>query len=103
MRYTVLHAHDAKLFIHVYIYILIIYDTHLCSHGRFSQGGDKLIESLDPLEFLVITNTLPHRDANGQLFERQPGGKVSIYWCYYKHALSLSFAVAYLLIVSLYK
>jgi hypothetical protein len=47
------------------------------SHGRFSQGGDKLIESLDPLEFLVITNTLPHRDANGQLFERQPGGKVS--------------------------
>jgi hypothetical protein len=50
---------------------------YIHSHGRFSQGGDKLIESLDPLEFLVITNTLPHRDANGQLSERQPTGKVS--------------------------
>ncbi|KAG5183854.1 phosphoribosyltransferase-like protein [Tribonema minus] len=44
-------------------------------HGRFSQGGDKIVEALDHLDFLVITNTLPHRDGSGAIVERKPGGK----------------------------
>eukprot|EP00611_Tribonema_gayanum_P001395 TRINITY_DN1100_c4_g2_i1.p1 TRINITY_DN1100_c4_g2~~TRINITY_DN1100_c4_g2_i1.p1 ORF type:complete len:503 (-),score=151.43 TRINITY_DN1100_c4_g2_i1:79-1587(-) len=49
--------------------------TAYASHGRFSQGGDKIVEGLDHLDFLVITNTLPHRDDSGAIVERKAGGK----------------------------
>ncbi|CAM9130520.1 unnamed protein product [Chrysoparadoxa australica] len=46
------------------------------SHGRFSKGGLERVVALDALDFLVVTNTLPHRDARGQLIDWSSRGKV---------------------------
>mmetsp|Transcript_19730 Transcript_19730/g.29204 ORF Transcript_19730/g.29204 Transcript_19730/m.29204 type:complete len:240 (+) Transcript_19730:459-1178(+) len=50
--------------------------TGFASHGRFSQGGDKVIENLEELQFVVITNTLPHRDEEGNIIARKQSGKI---------------------------